>query len=152
VRVDCVLPFALGVIEVGESAAVTPAGRPETLRFTAELKLFALVMVIVLVPLPPWATVNAAGEAPRVKLGEAPTVRAMAVVADRLPEVPVMVTVAVPEVAESLAVSVNTLVPVVGFEPNTAVTPVGRPVAASVTLPANPFAGATVMVLAALPS
>jgi hypothetical protein len=136
---------------VGESAAVAPAGRPETLRLTAELKLFALVIVIVLVPLLPWATVNAAGETPRVKLGGALTVRAMVVVADRLPEVPVMVTVSVPEVAESLTVSVNTLVPVVGFEPNFAVTPLGRPVAASVTLPVNPFAGAIVMVLAALP-
>lgn len=151
VRVDCTLPFALGVIEVGESVAVTPAGRPETLRLTAELKLFVLVIVIVLVPLLPWSMVNAAGEAPRVKLGVAFTVRTMVVVADRLPEVPVMVTVAVPEVAESLAVSVNTLVSVVGFEPNIAVTPLGRPVAASATLPVNPLAGATVMVLAALP-
>jgi len=96
VRADCALPFALGVIEVGESVAVTPAGTPEMVRLTAELKPSALVTVRVLVPLLPWATVNAAGETPRVKLGGALTVRAMVVVADRFPEVPATVTVAVP--------------------------------------------------------
>ena len=55
------------------------------------------------------------------------TVRASVVVATRLPEVPVMVTVAVPVVAVALAVRVSTLVPVVGFVPNAAVTPLGRP-------------------------
>ena len=76
---------------------------------------------------------------------------AMVVVADRPPEVPVIVTVAVPAAAELLAASVNTLLPVVGFVPNSAVTPVGRPEAAKVTLPLNPFTGATVIVLVPLP-
>ena len=78
------------------------------------------------------------------------TVREMVVDAVRLPDVPLMVTVAMPVVAELLAVSVMTLVPVVGLVANAAVTPLGRPVAASVTLPLNPFAPVTVMVSALL--
>jgi len=93
------------------------------------------------------------GEALTLKAGVADelTVRASVVVAVRLPEVPVMVTVAAPVVAVALAVSVRTLVPVVGFVPNVAVTPLGRPDAASVTLPLNPFTSVTVMVLVPLP-
>src|SRR5271157_421936 len=74
------------------------------------------------------------------------TVRARVVVATRLPEVPVMVTVTVPVVAELLAVSVSVLlVPVVGL--NDAVTPLGRPDAVRLTVPLNPFRSFTVMVL-----
>lgn len=93
------------------------------------------------------------GEALTLKAGVADelTVRASVVVAVRLPEVPVMVTVAAPVVAVALAVSVRTLVPVVGFVPNVAVTPLGRPDAASVTLPVNPPTSVTVMVLVPLP-
>jgi len=74
-------------------------------------------------------------------------VRATVVLAVRLPEVPLMVTVVVPVAAVLLAVRVSTLVPVVGLVPNAAVTPLGRPDAASVTLPANPFLPETVMVV-----
>ena len=63
-----------------------------------------------------------------------------------LPDVPVMVIVAVPAVAVLVAVSVSTLLPVVGFVPNAAVTPLGRPEAASVTLPLNPPTSVTVIV------
>ena len=98
-----------------------------------------LVMVMVLVPLAPWVMVSEAGEAAMVKFGVAVAVivRAIVVVAVKLPDVPVMVTVAVPVVAVLLAVSVRTLVPVVGFVPNAAVTPLGKPDAARVTLPAE---------------
>ena len=75
------------------------------------------------------------------------TVRETVVVAFRLPDVPVMVTVAVPVVAAADAVSVSTLVDVVGLVPNTAVTPVGNPDAARVTLPLNPPRSVTEMVL-----
>jgi hypothetical protein len=78
------------------------------------------------------------------------TVRANVVVAVRLPEVPVMVTVDVPVVAVALAVRVSTLVPVVGFVPKVAVTPLGKPDAANVTLPVNPPTSVTVMVLVPL--
>jgi hypothetical protein len=93
------------------------------------------------------------GEALTLKFGVADelTVRASVVVAFKLPEVPVIVTVAVPVVAVALAVSVSTLVPVVGLVPNAAVTPLGKPDAASVTLPVNPFRSFTVMVLVPLP-
>jgi hypothetical protein len=152
VSVEVALPFAAGVTGLVENAAVTPLGRPVALSVVAELKLFWLVMVIVLVPLAPWVTATEVGEAAMVKVGVAGalTVSATVVVAVRLPEVPVIVTVAVPVVAVLLAVSVSTLVPVVGFVPNAAVTPLGRPDAASVTLPVNPPASFTVMVLVPL--
>src|SRR5271168_4215239 len=77
-------------------------------------------------------------------------VSAMVVVAVRVPEVPVIVTVAAPVAAVLLAVKVSTLLPVVGLAPNAAVTPLGRPDAARVTLPLNPPRPVTVMVSVAL--
>lgn len=68
----------------------------------------------------------------------------------RLPEVPVIVTVAVPPVAVAEAVKVNVLVEVPGFGLKLAVTPLGRPEAEKVTLPLKPFAGVMVMVLVPL--
>ena len=69
VRVDVALPFAGGVTGLVENAAVTPLGKPEALSVVAELKLFRLVTVMVLVPLVPWAMVSEEGEAPMVKSG-----------------------------------------------------------------------------------
>ena len=94
-----------------------------------------------------------AGDAATEKFGVAVefTVRASVVDAVKLPEVPVIFTVADPVVAVLLAVSVSTLVPVVGFVPNAAVTPLGRPDAARVTLPVNPPTSVTVIVLVPLP-
>ena len=85
-----------------------------------------------------------------VKLGGRLTVSAIVVDAVRLPEVPVMVTVAAPAVAVLLAVNVTPLDPVVGLVAKLAVTPLGKPVAARVTLPLNPFAPVTVIVSLAL--
>jgi len=152
VRVEVALPLAGGVTGLVEKAAVTPVGRPLTVSVVAELKLFWLVTVIVLVPLVPWVIASEDGDAAMVKFADAVavTVRARVVVAVRLPEVPVMVTVAVPVVAVLLAVSVSTLVPVVGLVPNAAVTPEGKPDAASVTLPVNPPTSVTVIVLVPL--
>lgn len=73
-------------------------------------------------------------------------VKATVVLAVRLPEVPLMVTVEVPVVAELLTVNVSTLLPVVGLVAKAAVTPEGMPEAASVTLPVNPFWPETLMV------
>ena len=78
------------------------------------------------------------------------TVRAMVVVADNVPDVPVIVTVEDPVGAVLLAVKVSTLLPVVGFVPNEAVTPLGKPDAASVTLPVNPPTSVTLIVLVPL--
>lgn len=141
VSIEVVLPFAGGVTGLVENVAVTPVGRPVALSVVAELKLFWLVIVIVLVPLLPGFTDKAAGEALMVKFGTAGafTVRANVVVATKLPEVPVMVTVFVPVVAVVLAVSVSVLVPLVLVGLNDAVTPLGSPDAARLTLPVNPF-------------
>ena len=149
VSVEVTLPFAGGVTGLVENVAVTPEGRPLALSVVAELKLFWLVIVMVLVPLAPCAIVIDVGDAAIVKffVAVALTVNAIEVVAVKLPEVPVIVTVDVPVVAVALAVSVNTLVPVVGFVPNVAVTPLGKPDAASVTLPVNPPTSVTEIVL-----
>ena len=56
-------------------AAVVPEGSPVTLSAMAELKLPAIVVVIVLVPFAPWATETAAGEAEIAKPAGAGTVR-----------------------------------------------------------------------------
>src|SRR5208337_1686931 len=72
------------------------------------------------------------------------------VVAVKLPDVPVMVTVAAPVVAELLAVSVRVLVVVVAVGLKDAVTPLGRPEAAKLTLPVKPFWPFTVIVLVPL--
>ncbi len=53
VKVDVALPLAGGVTGLVEKAAVTPLGRPETLRVVAELNPFWLVTVVVLVALVP---------------------------------------------------------------------------------------------------
>src|ERR1700733_6548082 len=78
------------------------------------------------------------------------TVSASFVVAVKLPEVPVIVTVADPVVAVPLAVSVSPLDPGVGFVATAAVPPLGRPDAARVTLPVNPPTSVTVIVLVPL--
>ena len=79
------------------------------------------------------------------------TVRVIVVVALRLLEVPVMVTVDDPTVAVLLALKVSTLVVAVGLVPNATVTPLGKPVAARVTLPVNGLMSVIVMVTVQLP-
>ena len=108
------------------------------------------VTVMVSVAVLACVTDRVEAEGASVKPGLAVIVRAMVVVAVRLPEVPVMVTVAAPVVAVALAVSVSTLVLVVGFVANAAVTPVGRPDAARVTEPVNGLTSVTVIVSVAL--
>jgi hypothetical protein len=77
-------------------------------------------------------------------------VREIVVAFDKLPEVPVMVTVTVPVVEELLAVSVNVLVLAAMLGLKDGVTPPGRPVADKPTLPLKPFCGVTVIVLVPL--
>jgi hypothetical protein len=141
-RVNALAPVA----GFGIKDAVTPVGSPDAATFTLPVNPFWPVTATVDVPEAPWTKVSEAGEALRVKLGAGLTVSTTVVDAISVPEVPVMVTVAVPIVAELLAVSVITLVPEVGLVANPAVTPLGRPDAARVTLPANPFWPVTVIV------
>lgn len=65
-------------------------------------------------------------------------VNAIVVLAVMLPEVPVIVIVAVPGVALLLAVRVRVLLLVAGFGENDAVTPLGRFKADKFTFPLNP--------------
>jgi hypothetical protein len=74
----------------------------------------------------------------------------MVVVFDKLPELPVIVTVAVPVAAVLLAVNVNELVLVVLAGLKDALTPLGNPVADKLTLPLKPLWGETVIVLVPL--
>ena len=78
------------------------------------------------------------------------TVSATVVVWIRLPEVPVMVTVARPSVAVLDAVSVNVLLVVALAGLKDAVTPEGRPLAERATDPAKLLMPLTVMVLVPL--
>jgi hypothetical protein len=88
---------------------------------------------------------------PSVHRAKAATVSPTVVEFVRLPDVPVIVTVAGPGVAPLLAISVNVLEPVVGFGLNDAVTPLGSPDADSVTPLPKPFSGVTVIVLMPVP-
>jgi hypothetical protein len=145
VSVNVLVPTVL----VGLKEAVTPLGKPEAAKLTLLLKPFCGVTVMVLVPLVPWVSAKLLGDAESTKLGTGTglTVRETVVVFDKLPEAPVMVTVAVPVAAALLAVSVNVLVLVVLVGLNEAVTPLGRPEADKLTLPLKPFCEVTVMVL-----
>jgi hypothetical protein len=49
--------------------ALTPAGRPEAVKFTLPLNPFRGLMVIVVEPAAPWRKVKLTGDAERVKLG-----------------------------------------------------------------------------------
>jgi len=159
VNVEVTLPFAGGVTGFGENAAVTPLGSPDALKVVAELKLFWLVIVTVLVPLPPCVTVTDVGDAPIVKFGcdAAFTVRLIVVVCVVDPDVPVIVTELVPVVAEDEAVNVTVEVTlpfaggVTGFGENDAVTPLGSPDALKVVAELNPFRLVTVIVLVPVP-
>ncbi len=78
------------------------------------------------------------GEAASVKPCCTFTLSASVVLAERLPDVPLMVSVAVPVGAALDAASVRVLAPVVELGLNDAVTPLGRPDTESATLPLNP--------------
>ena len=127
--------------------AVTPLGRLAAARVAAPVNPPTSVTEMMLVPLLPSVTATVDGDAASVKLGGTFTVSASAVDAIRLPEVPVIVTVAGPAAAELLAVNVTRLEPLVGFVPHVAVTPLGRFVAARVTAPVNTPASMTEIVL-----
>jgi hypothetical protein len=131
------------------NAAVVPLPIPVAENVTAPVNPPDGVIVTVVAPCDPRATLTVVGEADKLKSGDAVafTVRLTVAVCVRLPDVPVMVTVAVPVVAVELAVSVNVLVVVAGFGLNAAVTPVGKPEAVKLTLLVNPFNRVTVTVL-----
>jgi hypothetical protein len=137
------------VVLAGLKDAVTPFGRPDAARLTLLLKPLWGPTVMVLAPLLPRATARLLGDAVRLKFGTVIT-RPIVAVWVSVPEVAVIVIVAVPAVAEGLAVSVRVLVPVVLAGLKDTVTPLGWPDAARLTLPLKPFCGPTVRVLTLL--
>jgi hypothetical protein len=149
VRVKVLVPV---VGFTGLNAGATPLGSPEAVRLTLPLTLAGVIVIVLTAPLP-CTTVTVLGEAARLKLGAAVTVRLKVVVWVKLPEVPVTVTVAVPGEVPGPAVNVRMLVPVAGLGGlNDHVTPGGGFETDSTTLPLNPAAGVTVtLLIAALP-
>jgi hypothetical protein len=144
VNVSTLLPV---LVVDGLNTAVTPTGRLRACSSTAPLNPFAGVMVIVLVAVLLRVMLMMGVEVVTVKLAAPPTVNATAVVCVKLPETPVMITVAVPAAAVLETVSVSVLVAVVLAGLNDAVTPLGNPLAERLTAPAKPLLGDTVIVL-----
>jgi hypothetical protein len=142
VRVEVPLPGA--AMDEGLKLAVTPAGRPDAERATAELKPPLTVVETDELPEVPCVTERLAGEAVIVKLGEAAalTVRVTVVVWVTPPPVAVTVTVEVPVVAVLPAVNLSVELPLPGaaIEPGLklAVTPAGRPEADNATAELKP--------------
>lgn len=87
------------------------------------------------------------GAAESAKLGAGVTVRVMAVVFVKPPDVPVIVTVNPPVCAVVEAVSVSVLLVAVLMGLKEAVTPLGKPEADKLALPVNPFCPASVTVV-----
>lgn len=132
---------AAPVVGFGETDAVTPLGRPEAARLTLPVKPYSgftyketvLEVPWPIVTLPGLKTVKVCAKIPSEKV----------VVALRLPEVPVTVSMLAPRGVELLAVSVIMLWPVDGFGEKDAVTPLGSPETLRLTLPVNPFRALT---------
>jgi hypothetical protein len=126
------------------------------LRFTVPVNPFVPSILIVPefpVVAPGVTDMEVVAPLPTVKLCNAVILRETLVVALKVPEVPVTVTVTGVEVtaAEVPTASVRTSVPDTEPAAKDAVTPLGKPVAVSVTLPEKAPTSATVIVLVPLP-
>lgn len=132
-------------VKAGLNEAVTPAGRPETVSVALPVKPFLGVTVMVLVAAAPRTILSVGVEVASEKDAGGATVKAMATVELKTPDLPVTVTVAVPAVALALAVKVNVLAVVALAGLNDAVTPLGRPETVRATPALNPFRGETVI-------
>lgn len=127
------------VVLAGLKAAVTPVGRPEALRATVPLNPYSGFTVMTLVAVAAGATLTLVGDAERVNVGGPVTVSVSLTALVRLPEVPVMVTLAEATAALLAAVNVTVLFVAVLAGEKLAVTPVGSPDAVSATVPLKPF-------------
>jgi len=139
----------LPVVGFVPKEAVTPAGSPDAVRVTAPLNPPRSVTLIASVPPESGLIVRAAADGVRVKLPVPPVepmVSVIVVLAESVPDVPVIVTVDDPTAAVLLAFRVRTLAAVTGFVPKAAVTPAGNPEAARVTPPVNEPTSDTEMV------
>ena len=72
VNVSVELPLPGAAIELGLKLAVTPDGKPEALKETAELNPPVVEVEIEVVPEEPWVTDRLVGEAPTVKSAVVP--------------------------------------------------------------------------------
>ncbi len=146
--------FKVRVLDAVELAAlkdaVTPEGNPEAAKVTLPLNPFCAPIAIVLVAEVPCAMLKFAGVAVSVKDGGPVIVSASLAVLVKVPDVPVIVRVAVPAAAELPAISVKVLVVVALTGLNDAVTPVGNPDTVRFTALAKPCCAPTVMVLVPL--
>ena len=144
---EVALNVATLVVEVdtGPNETVTPVGRVDVVKVTLPVKPLFGVTVMVLVPLAPSTTLSVGVEVAIEKDAVGATVKAIATVALRLPDLPVMVTVAVPAAAVGLAVKVTVLAVAVLAGLNPAVTPPGRPETVRATALVKPFAATTVI-------
>src|SRR6476469_1161090 len=77
VNVSVELPLPGAAIELGLKLAVTPAGRPEADKATAELKPPLVDVEMVALPEEPWVTDKLVGEAARLKSGAVPGLKTM---------------------------------------------------------------------------
>jgi len=127
-------------VDEGLKDAVTPLGSPVAASVVEPLNPFAGITVMVVDPEAPWVMFRLAGDAPKMKLGAALTVKLSVTDSDKVPEAPFTVTVDVPGAAVGDAVKVT------APAPKDAVTPLGNPLAAKVGVPVKPFCGVTVMV------
>jgi hypothetical protein len=131
VKVSELVVLVLGV----PRTAVTPLGRPETVRATLAASPTGEPTVIVLLAVvPPTRRVKLLAEADKLKLGVGTT---RVTVADSvvLNEVPARVTLYVPGTTAALGVKVSVLVVLVVAGLKAAVTPLGRPETARATVP-----------------
>jgi hypothetical protein len=142
-RVKVLVPVVL--VEVKKE--FTPLGKPDAVKLTVPVKPFWGVMAIVLPALDPCARLKLFGDAERVKFGAAFTVRLIVVEFVTLPDMPVIVTVAVPAAAVAFAESVSVLVVDVLLGVTEAVTPTGKPDTDKLTFPEEVPVGVTVIVL-----
>ena len=139
-RVSTDAPDAVGF---GEKEAVTPLGRPETLRLTLPVRPSALTVLTLIVPDIPWPMLRLP-----VLVSSSPgalIVREAVVLAVTPPDVPVMVMSVVPGVALAPTETLREASPVVGLPVQAAVTPLGNPETAKATDPVNPYLGTTVI-------
>jgi hypothetical protein len=153
VRVSVELPDPGAAIEAGLKVAVAPLGSPEADSVIAALNPPETVVVMVLVPEPPWTTLTGPCDAEIVKsvAGAAVTVKVTAVVCVVPPPVPLIITLDVPVGVEAPVVSVSVEVPDPGAATevglNVAVVPVGSNEADSAIAALNPLKAVVVMVV-----
>jgi hypothetical protein len=125
---------------------VIPVGQPDADRVTGKLKPPAPVIVTAEFPAEP--AVAVADVAARVKLGCGPvfTAKAILVLADNVPLVPLTGSEYEPGATFAATLIVATEEAVAGFVPNDPVMPAGHPVVERVTPELKPFAGFTLTV------